>query len=559
MYIKVNLIEQSHGQKEYQEKLIGSVRKVTDPMQKALVFFVAIIILALFVMTRPVEGFTDLMGVNWNDMNKGTPSALYTKLPIQQPNVVSLAEAGVGNIQPSPPPPGGLPSAPAPQRSKETPNPYKNPTMEPAKYIQILGIKADLQAFFGFQAFMLEDRNDPAIQIPLTRARADMVELINVASVMERNPGLPSRITMKQLDDIRSNLSYLRDILHELESSGAIEPRALEGFENMNLEGEVAMAEVVVEGFQETTASTTNTGSRATLQQLQDFQVKVVAEITRLQAYGTTDPVIQGRVNTLNRIKDEVDDVIAKISSGFYTKDTIPIFYKDIESALPLLGKTSDPLPTILQQTGLPAGIQNLFPGGLSPKDTEQAQQINNIVKGYMKNLTEGTSWGVDVSVKYDNPKILKLRAAAAEAESKVGISTGLPGVPGASGQQVQQQQVQGATREVMFSNISQTDKTSVSGYDSGLPGVTISRTLQEPMVGSLDWKERSTQIREQIRRRGLNPADFGAMPEDIEVSPEFSWRGYTQMICSRLNSTTDPGLAHTVGCPPQGWEGWRS
>jgi hypothetical protein len=183
--------------------------------------------------------------------------------------------------------------------------------------------------------------------------------------------------------------------------------------------------------------------------------------------------------------------------------------------------------------------------------------QINNIVKGYMKNLTEGTSWGVDVSVKYDNPTILKLRTAAAEAEGKVGISTGIPGV---TGQQTQAQtpMPKGATRDTLYSNIKQTTDLNGSGYESGLPGISISRTLPEPNVGSLDWKQRSTEIREQIRRRGLNPTDFGALPENTEVSPEFSWRGYTQMMCSRLNATTDPGLSQTVGCPPQEWSGWR-
>ena len=81
---------------------------------------------------------------------------------------------------------------------------------------------------------------------------------------------------------------------------------------------------------------------------------------------------------------------------------------------------------------------------------------------------------------------------------------------------------------------------------------------LPEPKSGHLDWKQRSQQIKEQIRRRGLDPKDFGALPDDAIVSKEYSWRGYTQMMCMRLNTTLDPGLATTVGCPPQGWSGWK-
>jgi hypothetical protein len=509
-------------------------------MQKALYFLLAVLVLVILVYAKPVEGFESMMGMKLTEKNAGTPESLYTKLPIQQPKVVSLAEAGVGNIQPSPPEPGTLPSAPVEQRSKETPNPYRDPTLQPAKYIRILSVKEDLQAFFGFQAPMLEDRNDPSIQIPLTRARADMAELIDVASVLERNPGLQSRITEKQLDDIQANLRYLREVLHDLEASGAIQQTAIEGFR-----GGVPATEV---------NTYKGSGPRASLKQLQEFQIKVVVEIQRLNASGTTDPVIQARINTLNRIKDDVDQVIAQLQNGSITADTVPIYSEDIERALPVLGKPSAPLPSVVRNLGLPSAISSLFPGGLSPKDTEQALQINNIVKGYMNNLVEGVSWGVNLNVKYDNPNIAKLKGGSAEGDSvseegKYPLSTGLPGVVGTA-------QIVGA--DLKDKAITPALKTVDRGYELGLPGTSISRELPQPIVGKLDWKVRSGQIKEQIRRRGLDPLNFGAIPDDAVVSSDFSWRGYAQMMCMRLNTTMDPGLAVSVGCPAPEWSGWR-
>ncbi len=534
-------------------------------MRKALIFLLAAFVILLVVYAKPKEGFTNLLGVNWTQTNDGTPAALYTSLPIKQPKTVALAEAGVGNIQPSPPSAADLPSAPFSQRSKETPNPYRDPSLEPAKYIRILGVKENLQAFFGFQAPMLEDRADPSIQIPLTRARADMNELIDVQSVMERNPGLQSRITQKQLDDIQSNLRYLREILHDLESSGAIQPTALEGFENLSASNSIAVASpssaIARQGAPVDDGN--GTGPRATLRQLQEFQFKVVVEITRLDASGTSDPVIQGRLTTLNRIKDDVDQVITQLQNGTLTPETVPIYVSDIEKALPDLGNPSDPLPQILRDTGLPPAVANLFPGGMSPRDTEQAAQINNIVQGYMQNLFEGASWGVNLMFKYDNPNVLKLQKETAEASAVAsalaGISTGIPGVLGVE-----------ATTDDVAPFIGHDPATKIAtpaianqlpteaGYDSGLPGTSESRMLPEPKSGRLDWKARSQQIKEQIRRRGLDPKDFGALPDDAIVSKDYSWRGYTQMMCMRLNTTLDPGLATTVGCPPQNWSGWR-
>ena len=646
-------------------------------MQRALVFFLAVLALTTIVYAMPKkEGFQNLMGVNWTSMNEGTPAALYTKLPIQQPKVVSVAEAGVGNIQPSPPPPSDLPTAPVNLRSKENPNPYRDPTLEPAKYIRILGVKEDLQAFFGFQAQALDTRSDPAIQIPLNRARADMKELIDVQSVMERNPGIQSRITQKHLDDIQSNLRYLRAMLNDLEASGAIQQTAFEGFADVGsmtnpifdkldelvatvkqlklkfnlirpvpttgtvlakspfLElyadnkdasiittldntqkyfeslkpqytpdflkenyssiaqqinnlgiaivndilynsayGEITSTIPKVKNLELTPPAPspmpTTTGTlpaptaqpqlpgsepRASLRQLQEFQIKVVVEIQRLNASGTNDPVIQGRLNVLYRIKNEVDDVIAKIQNGFYTADTVPIFESDIEKALPVLGNTSAPVPQLLKKTGLPPAIASLLPGGGSPRDNEMAAQINNVVKGYMKNLFEGVSWGLNLNVKYDNPNIASLQAKTAEANAQLAgtPSTGVPGVRGTGSYEG------GDLKQVLYqSDTSKAIQTKAS-YDYGLPGSSVDRVYPLPTAGGLDWKTKSTQIVEQIRRRGMNPVQFGALPPDAQVSSDFSWRGYTRMICSRLNASMDPGLGITVGCPPESWSGWK-
>ena len=496
-------------------------------------------------MQKPKEGFQTLMGINWTSMNEGTPPALYTDLPVKQPTTVNLAEVGVGNIQPSPPPINSLPSAPIDQRAKETPSPYINPVVQPARYIQLLAVKEDLQAFFGFQAPVLEERNDPSIQIPLTRARADMSELINLQSVMERNPGLPSRITNKQLDDIRSNLRYLRDTLHDLETSGAVKSEALEAFQD------------VVKQSPES-PDTSIPPKRATLKELQEFQIKVVVELTRLGASGTSDPVLQARLNTLNAIKNDVDDIIQKLQSGAITPDTVPIYSSDIQKALPVLGNPNDPLPNFLKQNDLPPAVASLFPGGMSPTNTEEANQINNIVKGYMKNLFQGASWGVNLMFKYDNPNVLKLQKEANHITPD--LSDGLPYKHElAYLNDTSKPHDPSAPSTSKMLNQQQLSQKTDSSYDSGLPGSSSSRVIVQPSIaGQMDWKNRVQQIKEQIRKRGLNPNDFGAMADDAYVSPEFSWRGHAQMMCSRLNTTMDPGLAITVGCPPSDWIGWH-
>jgi len=75
---------------------------------------------------------------------------------------------------------------------------------------------------------------------------------------------------------------------------------------------------------------------------------------------------------------------------------------------------------------------------------------------------------------------------------------------------------------------------------------------------GTLDWKERSGQICEQIVKRGMNPRDYGCLEDPDEVDPNFSYRGYAKMVCSRLGTNYDPGIPELCGCPPATWSGWK-
>ena len=74
------------------------------------------------------------------------------------------------------------------------------------------------------------------------------------------------------------------------------------------------------------------------------------------------------------------------------------------------------------------------------------------------------------------------------------------------------------------------------------------------------DWKQRSKEIEDQVKKRGLRPVDFGINPKihDSDRSRDFSWKGYAKMICTRLQATMDPSLPETCGCPPLDWKGWR-
>jgi hypothetical protein len=80
---------------------------------------------------------------------------------------------------------------------------------------------------------------------------------------------------------------------------------------------------------------------------------------------------------------------------------------------------------------------------------------------------------------------------------------------------------------------------------------------VSEP--AKFDWKNLSQTIARRIRSMGLNPDDYGVITDSTSVGQNFSWRGYTKMVCSRLATNVDPGVPEQCGCPPVSWKGWSS
>jgi len=479
-------------------------------MEKAGVFFLALAILGVILFVFPrnkLEGFA---------CNNPTIQQAQEKLvadvkkSIQdKPVEPALAQSGIGTIEPSPPNPAELPLAIIEQRAKGAPLPYRDPSSEPAKFIRLRGVLEDLKAFLAFQAPSLQDQCDPAIQLPLTTARADTKRIEDMVTVLNRNPGMESRITNRELRGIQDNLNYLHDELRKLENNG-----------------------VVTEGFEDSSDK-----RPATLAELHEFDAKVLIEKTRIGASGTTDTVVQARIASLERIHQDISQIINQLQSQTIEPQDVPILKSDLDLALPILGDSSKPLPQHLVNSGLPPYIVNLFPNGLSADDTAQLNAFRQILEKYGK----------------QNP------SAFTQVFSKV-FNIMNDGFTSYSGSDSSRDAI------LMSMNNSQLMQTgsSIGGESSppaldyalrGLPG-TQNPIPEEP---GFNWKERARTIGKRIAMRGLNPKDFGVIGDTEEVGIHYSWRGYAKMICSRLMNTLDPGLPEYCGCPPYNWNGWSS
>jgi hypothetical protein len=393
-------------------------------------------------------------------------------------------------------------------------------------------------------------------------------------SVLNNNPGVQSQLTQQDTADIQEALTFLMKKVRLFQTSG-----------------------VVSEGFADMPASNK---TRATKADLQNLQSKVYAAILTLTASGTTDPVTQARVKALQDMYTSVTDMINKLDQGVWTSLDVPVYVEDIQGILPNLAKPNIALPDI---SATSSGKQ------LSPLEKGVAELVGEKnVDSVIKNVQDKGSFRFNMDIGYNlpnGPVNYSKQVQMGGAKAPGGMATATPprgasyggsaaavitgssaaaavtggGVRGANASMMGPSGMQNASASSLAPMMMDplmspmggpgrnSNEMGVTGdlimdgpYDPRLPGMDAGGggTLNMGVTtGNMDWQKRVSQICEQIRKRGLDPQDFGCIAPGSMMSPAYSWRGHAKMVCGRLAATTDPGLPEACGCPPPGWKGW--
>ncbi len=416
--------------------------------------------------------------------------------------------------------------------------PYRDPTLEAAPLKRLSELLESLKGFFTYEAKSLEKLSDPQVQLPLTTARGDMQRLTDEVAVLKRNPGIDSALTQGQVDDVQANLAYLqRKFRMSVNASSG--SSLVEGFTDNS-------GNDVTDNSGNEVAPTTNAvenNDRLTLNEVKELKSRIEAEIFRLSGSGTTDPVTNARIDTLTMIKNNIESLINEVETGLRPAAEIPILKKDRDSFLPLMSDTSQPLPVLLDAASLPVSLSNVFPA-YGPGDQSGAKAAQLLFKNYGEKIFNGLSWSL--GLKFTSPN----EVAAAVGKGPGAEKSDDPLFFTGSGREFLQ-----GSRSVAFPR---------GEMESTTGGMEINRLESRPSLdvgktAKFDWRSKSAQICDAIRKQGMDPNDFGCMDPSKQVSADYSWRGNARMVCTRLLTTPDPGLPEVCGCPPMEWPGWRS
>jgi hypothetical protein len=397
----------------------------------------------------------------------------------------------------------------------DIPVPANDPSDGKSKFQEVVALKADMDGFQERVYPYMVGRSDPTIQLPLMRFKGDYQTVKDELLVLAANPALGVQMTENQLETIRANLRFLQKTYHTLEVNKLVPTNTTEGF-------------------------TSNDMTPITAEQLAILNTKIQVEIARLTASGTSDPIIQSRINVFSKIQQSVSDLLQRIDEKRLDPKMIPIRLHDYNAFLPALGNNSVGIGGLLSSAGL-GSLSSLF-NATDAGDMSQATLSANLLDRYANSILNGLSY--NVSISYTSPnEVAKETAKATQSMGQI-AQVGYELLGQGQGQGEGQRESRGEFEDI----ISQVDLDGFADSKgaSGGPGV-------------FNWKERSQAICKAIAKFGLDPADFGCLDPGAQVGPDYSWRGNARMVCSRAQTTSDPGIPEQIGCPPPTWKGWRN
>ena len=409
---------------------------------------------------------------------------------------------------------GSLPFGPYAQTASVGAYQYKDPATIPGVLQQMKALDESINAFLAFEGDSIANSSDPTVSLPLTQLRSDRQRLQQEIAVLNKNPGIDATLTQQDLADIEGSLTFLKRKVRLFQTAGVVS----EGFQNMGMHA--------------------TPKTKATKDDLQNLQNRVYAAILTLSASGTVDPVVQSRLKNLQNMYSEVTDMVSKLDKGIWSDMDIPVYQEDIQTILPSL---DNPAAEIKPLTGQGSGVV------LNPAEKQLAGFVGEeSARDVFKYLKENKMFRLTLDMGYDIPSM--------------GHPSGSGSVSMHKNLGMNDDGSVGATNSLSVGGIKPSRSAHMdSPYDPTMAGMDDRAEVVNKNIrpGHLDWKKRAKGVCEQVRLRGMDPLDFGCIPEGSTLSPAYSWRGHTKMVCGRLGATMDPGLPQTCGCPPPNWKGW--
>jgi hypothetical protein len=328
----------------------------------------------------------------------------------------------------------------------------------------------------------------------------------------------------------------------------------------------------------EKTESTTVT-TNITIDDLKDTIERAKTEKSNIENMRTPSSDLKGRILNLDKVIQELQDIIGKIQRGSMKIEDAPFSKRELKqflenkSASPPRPDTKSKKKSIPKIVSQDKSSKDLFKAvrdlsweiklGYDPKVTlhrktmERLEQIN-------KEIKKG-----DLPKKVLESKLLELQILKQQCETNnrrnlASSDTVILANNQNTGNYEKIDDVEGYATQIdrayqpLIRNVKQAsasnDWRSRPGYeptDNIISQRAKASSYDSDSVSSVDYFKRALFLCNQIRDSELgDPVDFGCILNKEDVSPEYSWRGNYKMVCSRLGNTWGSWYPEMFGCP---------
>ena len=401
-----------------------------------------------------------------------------------------------------------LPNAPFTELP-DIPRPVYDPAYPRTLIPQILELKYAMDDFNERELPYL-DTSDAPVQLAISQFKGNYQTVKAELQFLAVNTYSPPQMKVQDVQEMGLNL-------RSLQKAARVVSPTVEGFSSSSSSSPTASSSPASSSPASSSSSPSSNSNPISFTELETLSLKLSVEIARLTATGTSDPIIQSRINIFSQMKNTVDSLINQVNNKTLDPNKIPIAQSDYDAFLPALGSGSAGPGGMLFNSGN-TSLSSLF-NNYQVGDISGTDLASTLFNTYAESLTNGLSYSVSLSYTSPNETTKEIAKSLYRGEF--------------------QGKIDGLTATAATADgFSDSPEQSAEGFN---------------------WKDKCTQLYTALQRMSLDPGDFGCLAPGTQVSPDYSWRGNAKMICTRAATHYDPALPEQIGCPPVSWPGWRS
>ena len=309
--------------------------------------------------------------------------------------------------------------------------------------------------------------------------------------------------------------------------------------------------------------------------------IELVKNISaNLKALNTSDPTVMARINNIDSLVQDLQDMRTKIQQGSMAPTSIPIRVGDARNFLQQSTIVQNQLPKLISMPGSSSALSPAVGPAAAKSDNlnpANLLQMAQFLQGSISLSFDGSSYAREQMAKRIDNIIMLLQTkqiSSADAQHILQALTSIHDQTAPAG-------YDDSTNSVFTSSWQPTggmpasakpdylpapEQLAKAAHDGGQTGPTVrpgsesdsykkrasaaySAYATTDTAGGPDYKTMLANLCQQVSKSGLDMGDIGCT--NIQnVSPDYGYKGTYLMVCNRLKDTWGGNYPQMFGCP---------